>query len=306
MARRNILSFGTLLCIVALTTILAGGNAALADLFTSGDLYLVSRSNPGYAYNTTGGGDMSGASPFTEVGSRSLGQIAWSQDLTTMYSTSSTCDTVFSISASGDVSVYVSGIDATGIVRTLDGRLLTVSYSGRCVYDITDASDPQLVVSGLRQPRNMVQLPTGEILVADYGTIWDISSGSLLEYASLPGSGHSATDIDYTSDGRVFVADQHRIWQIMDGEVSQFAYSGSVLMALAIDRTTDQILAATTGNSILDITGPVSAWAYNMPSSMYIDTALDFVPDCVVPLPGAVLLGALGLGYSGWRLRRWA
>jgi hypothetical protein len=43
-------------------------------------------------------------------------------------------------------------------------------------------------------------------------------------------------------------------------------------------------------------------WATNYPESGYI-VEYDHNP-AVVPLPGAVLLGTVGLLYSGWRLRR--
>lgn len=300
------------LLVALVVSVILGASPVFADLFTPGDLYYISNDNPGNIYNITGGGDLSGLSPFATQGYRCPGQMTWSPDLTTMYSTAYQHNKVFSTSASGAVSYYASVSGPTGIVWTLDNRLLVVSYTGRCVYDITNPSSPRVVVSGLSAPRNIIQLPTGEILVADGSSsrkVWDISGGSLVAYASLPGSSYSVIDLDYTSDGHVFVTCGTQVYDITKGAVTPFAQSDVSLFGLAIDRNTDQIFAAPVGgNYVLDITDggyvsyPSEAWAYSIPNTN--DAALDFVPYTAVPVPGAVLLGVVGLSVAGSRLRR--
>lgn len=300
---------GTSIVVAAVAVILAGSPAFA--VFTPGDLYYASNQAPGNIYNLAGGGHMTGLAPFAVQGYGSLGQMAWSADLTTMYSTAYSCDTVFSISASGVASFYASVPCPTGIVWTQDDRLLAVSMDG-WVYDITNPSHPAVVATGMTSPRNIIQLPTGEILVADTGSkkVWDISSGSLVPYASLPGSSYYVVDLDYTSDGRVFATNDTEVYEVTGGTAQLFAWSHAHLMGLAIDRSTDQIFAAPLGDYyVLDITAggyvssPGHEWAYSIPGTN--NAALDFVPYPSVPVPGALLLGVVGsLSVVGGRLRR--
>ncbi len=296
---------------VAAVGVMWAGSAALA-VFTPGDLYYASSQAPGNIYNLAGGGHMTGLTPFAVQGCGSLGQMAWSADLTTMYSTAHSCDTVFSISDSGAVSFYASVAGPTGIVRTQDDRLLVVSSMEGWVWDVTNPSHRTVVATGMTCPRNIIQLPTGEILVADTGSkkVWDISSGSLVAYASLPGPSYYVVDLDYTSDGRVFVTNDTQVYEVTGGTAQLFAWSNEHLMGLAIDRSMDQIFAAPLGDyCVLDITagGYVSSpghdWAYSIPGSN--NAALDFVPYPSVPVPGALLLGVVGfVAVVGGRLRR--
>jgi hypothetical protein len=301
---------GTLIVVAAVGVMSAGSPAFAA--FTPGDLYYASDQAPGNIYNLAGGGRMTGLTPFAVQGCGSFGQMTWSPDLTTMYSTAYSCDTVFSISASGVASFYASVLGPTGIVWTQDDRLLVVSNVDGWVYDITNPSHPVVVASGMTSPRNIIQLPTGEILVADTGSkkVWDISSGSLVPYASLPGPSYYVVDLDYTSDGRVFATNDTQVYEVTGGTAQLFAWSDAHLMGLAIDRSTDQIFAAPFGDHyVLDITAggyvsyPGHEWAYSIPGSN--NAALDFVPYPAVPVPGSLLLGVVGfLSVAGDRLRR--
>jgi WD40 repeat protein len=301
---------GTLIVVAAVAVMLAGSPAFA--VFTPGDLYYASSQAPGNIYNLAGGGRMTGRAPFAVQGCGSFGQMAWSADLTTMYSTAYSCDTVFSISASGAVSSYASVAGPTGIVRTQDDRLLVVSNVDGWVWDITNPPHRAVVATGMTSPRNIIQLPTGEILVADTGSkkVWDISSGSLVPYASLPGSSYYVVDLDYTSDGRVFATNDKQVYEVTGGTAQLFAWSHAHLMGLAIDRSTDQIFASPFGDHyVLDITtgGYVSSpghdWAYSIPGSN--NAALDFVPYPSVPVPGALLLVVVGfLSVAGSRCGR--
>ena len=300
---------------------------SLATPFTSGDLFFASNvigslgATP--VFDLTGGGDFVGASLFANagaVGNRSLGQLAWTNDLETMYVTNYNGNTVYAVDSVGNAILFASMNQPAGIVVTPDDRILVNDFGGKQIVDITNPASQTLFATLPSFSRNMRQLPTGEILVAGSGgVVYDVASGTAVAYATIAGStGGYLGDIDYTSDGRLFVTGgfSHRrdVFEITGGgafaDIPFATLTGVTVAAsgaafgLAIDQSTNQILVAPlTNDYVLDITagGTVDAqvlsnrWAFNIPTTS--DMAIDFVP-FPVPEPSAIVLCCL-LGFAG-------
>jgi hypothetical protein len=299
--------------------------AAATPTFTQGSLFFASNTTSRTIYDISGGGNFAGETPFATNAGINLGQMAWSQDLTTMYETSWGTGQIYRVDASGNASVYMNQSNALGIVMTQDGRLLVAVRGGTSsVLDITDPLHPTVFATVAGSVRNMVQLADGRIMiVGGNGTskVWDITAGgSGTVFANLPGS--EADDIDYTSDGRIYVS----VWTGANTGVYEVSAGGTFTVAdrfaniaaggwaLAIDRRTDQILHAAIGqNYVWDITAggnfsstPSGAWAYNIPTTS--DTAMDFVPfaelAAPVPAPASALSLLAGIGALAFMRRR--
>lgn len=294
-------SVGGAIAFLGLLVQLASGGDSTAT-FTSGDLFYAAN-RPGAAiYNIAGGGDLIDALAYAPGGGpadASLGQMAWSNDLTRMYTTNFVGNTVYQVDAEGNASLYAEVPEPLGIVVTASGRILVTSYRARKVLDITDPLNVSTFATLPTIGRNMRQLPSGEILVAgSSGKVFDIASGSATVFASIDGASSSYLgDIDFTSDGRVFVtggfASENKVYEITGGgqRTSPFATlvnapSNGGAFGLAIDQRNDQILVAPLGaNYVVNVTagGLVDAsvaslnrFAWNIPTTN--DMAIDCVP----------------------------
>jgi hypothetical protein len=321
--------------LIAFTTIMATVQQRVdAGVFNPGDLFISANSSQSPIYNITGGGDFGGASAFAlggASGDRNLGQMAWSSDLSTMYTTNYFGDSVYQVDSDGNSSLYANVNRALGIVVTESGQVLVNSFSAQTVYDITDPNAISVFATLPTYARNMKQLSTGEILIAGSGgQVFDISSGTAQLYATIQNSiGTYLGDIDETSDGRVFVSgatsQKHEVHEITGGgtfadtpyaTITNPSTSGTAF-GLAINPLTDQmLLAPLSRNYVLDITGggtfdetlQANRFAYNIPVTS--DMALDFVPLAetdTVPEPTSLAifgLGGLGLVAGGFRRRK--
>ena len=300
---------------VAVSLILASvAHAAVPTTFTSGDLYTASNTTSGTIYNITGGGNRTGNTPFASGAGANLGDMTWSSDLTTMYSSDYAGDHVYKTTAAGVTSLYANVSGAVGIIRTSTNRLLAASFNNNTVIDITNPASPTVFATGVFNPRNMVQLPNGKILAAgadanNHPVIYDITTGGAAStYATLPGTAGYAGDIDYTSTGKVYASTAfgNSVYEITGGVVAPTPFAtvaaGDTIFAfgLAIDRRTDKILLAPLSQTyVWDITagGAFSStspkYAFNIPTTN--DMALQFVPFVPEPATLAVvpLLGLL-------------
>ncbi len=310
----------SLICAMAIAVVstAAGGNAS-ASVFTPGGLFFASNNvNHGTIYDISGGGDFSGATAFADGVLRNDGQMTWSADRSTMYATTRNSGIINAVDASGEVSTYFDGFTdykiLTGIVQTQNGRLLVASYLEGKVYDVTNPANVTTHAEGMSYIRNLLELPSGEILAGGNGKIWDISSGAPTVWATMPGW---VADMDYTSTGSVYATvwegtSSRGIYDVTGGGIidsyDRFAWTDySDFRGLAIDRRTDQILAAPAYlNMIVDVTSggcfqlndPSQYWAYNIPTTS--DAAFDFVPfSASVPEPATLVIWSL-LGLCGF------
>jgi len=277
-----------------------------AGVFTPGDVYWTSMPLPSDyivadVINVTGGGDLTGASPLATIG-KSLGQLAWSADRTTMYAAETYDNQVVSVSDTGVVSAYATGLGyPTGLLLTQDGRLLAATVSGG-VYDITgggDFSGATPLATGFGFARNMVQLQDGRILLVDrnlrtdtsHSAVFDITSGGDFSSAT---SGFAwglkeAIDIVQDASGRIFVSEPfHNINGVGLGHVVEvtsggdftsaprFA-SGREFIGLTVDAEGRLLASAYDSNNVWDITAGGSGTSFaSVPH--YGETGLDTVP----------------------------
>lgn len=269
--------------------------------FNAGDLYFAvgTDNTPTGHYNATDGGDVSGT--YVVLPDRCPGQLAWSEDLSTMYVSQFDANQVVAVDSSGAAAVFATGLPwVTGLARLEDGSLLAVSYSTGQIYDITaggDFSGEVPLVTGLDEPRNLVQLSDGRVLVADQGRgmVYDINYPVGGDLSADPGF---ATGLDRVIDlvqdgaGQLYIA-SYSDSIVMDitagGDFSAavpFA-TGRNFIGLAVHAGMLVAIAFAEGE-IYDITagGDYSAatpWAWGMVGA---DSALDTVPDSSLLIDG--------------------
>jgi hypothetical protein len=302
---------------------------AAAVVFQAGDLYYASNSSPGAIYNISGGGNFSGATAFSTGMGSNLGQLAWSQDRTTMYSTQWSSGPVHQISATGVRTTYSIVTSVLGLSVINTGQVLVAQRSSPSrVFDITNPGTPVLYATINDATRNMTQLPTGEILVmGEQGRIWNVAGGTTTLWADVTAA-NLGGDIDFTSDGRVFASfwdsasQGGGVYEVTGGGTitsPRFATptSSSPTFALAIDRRTNKILAAGIGATfVLDITAGGTydftnvlnnnvavRFATNIPATN--DMAMDFVPFIVPEASSVAFVGLSGVAcWAGALVRR--
>ena len=306
-------------------------SAAGTISFVSGELFFVSNRAGSDIYEISSGGDLTTVLPFARGGmqtERSLGQATWSPDLTKMYTTNFSGNSVYEVLPDGTSRQYASVKDPMGIVTTNNGRILVLSFGvPSIVYDISEPSNVTKFAELPYLSRNMTALPTGEILVASsFGTVFDISSGVAEVYAQISDSRNGYLgDIDYDNNGNVYVTggfgSYNNIYNITGGGTFDVNDIFSSIInegiggafGLAINKITNQILLAPLGrNYVLDIStgGEIDAtmqsnhFAFNIPTTS--DMAMDFVPFpkiTTVPLPSSVALIIIGLALITLKLR---
>lgn len=300
---------------------------AVAAGFVPGEVYWA----PGVCASTcnmfdvTQGGDFQGASPFAVI-SRSPGQIAWRGRPLGGYVTQFDADTVVRVSTSGAVTGFATGIaGATGLLVDSGGRVLAVSFGDGAVYDISAGGDYSAATAfafGFDSPRNLLQLATGEILLADQSSlgraVFDITAGGDFSSATpfawgFPPDG--PYDLVQDGAGRIFASTDAGVFDITGGGSFSSATphaSGRVFAGLAVDGAGRLLASELESGDIYDITAAgnyaaATPFASNLDG--FGDTALDTVPAMPPPpvpsLDGygvALLSGLLALlGGAGLR-----
>jgi cysteine-rich repeat protein len=282
------------------TVALLAGLAALPTLaraqsFTPGDVFWAGSFTPTQLLNVTGGGNFAGAMPLATLAGRTIGQMAWSLDRSTLYVSLFALDRVDAVTTSGMQSTFATGVTGpTGLLATRDGRLLVASFFSGEVIDITGGGNfagTPAFASGLPGPRNLVQLADDRIMIAAQsgGRVVDISAGG--NFAADPGFAFGLSnplDIVQDAAGTIFASESssQQVTDITAGGdftgVAPFA-SGRQFGGLAIDGSGRLLANTVLGTNAYDITagGNFSAapeWAFNLP---FAETAFDAVPPIV-------------------------
>lgn len=245
-------------------------------------------------FDVTGGGDFQGATPLAAI-NRSPGQIAWRGRPLFGYVTQFDPDTVVRVSASGAVTGFATGIDGpTGLLVDSGGRVLAVSFGDGAVYDISvggDYSTATAFAFGFDNPRNLLELATGEILLADQSplgrAVFDITAGGDFSSATPFASGFPPDgpyDLVQNGAGRIFASTDAGVFDITDGGNFSSATphaSGRVFAGLAVDGVGRLLASELESDDVYDITaGGNYAAATPFASNLdgFGDTALDTVP----------------------------
>ena len=284
---------------------------AVAAGFAPGEVYWA----PGDCFSTCGmfdvtqGGDFQGASAFAVIG-RSPGQIAWMPSPLAGYVTQFDTDSVVRVSPSGAVTGFATGIDgATGLLVDGGGRVLAVSFGDGAVYDISAGGDYGAATAfafGFDSPRNLLELATGEILLADQSplgrAVFDITAGGDFSSATPFASGFPPDgpyDLVQDGAGRVFASTDAGVFDITGG--GNFASatphaSGRAFAGLTVDAAGRLLASELESGDIYEITAAGSyatatPFAKNLDG--FSDTALDTVPG--TPTPSVPSLGGNGV-----------
>ena len=285
---------------------------AVAAGFTPGDVYWATGSCSGSCgiFDVTGGGDRQGASALAVI-DRSPGQIAWRGVPLASYVTQFDAGAVVRVGANGSVSGFATGIDgATGLLATRGGRLLAVSFDEGAVYDISAGGNQSATTPfafGFDSPRNLLELMSGRILLADQSSlaraVYDITAGGDFSSATpfawgFPPDG--PYDLVQDGAGRIFASTDAGVFDITGGGSVSSATphaSGRNFVGLAVDAAGRLLASELESDAIYDITAggnyaAAAPFAWNLDG--FGDSALDTVP---APAPPAVpSLGGSGLG----------
>jgi hypothetical protein len=300
---------------------------AVAGGFAPGEVYWAPGdcSPPCGLYDVTQGGDLQGATPLAAIG-RSPGQIAWKGRPLSGYLTQYDSNTVVRVGSNGAVTGFASGIDGpTGLLVDRGGRVLAVSFGDGAVYDISAGGDYSAATPfafGFDSPRNLLELATGAILLADQSplgrAVFEITAGGDFSSATpfawgFPPDG--PYDLVQDGAGRIFASTDAGVFDISGGGNFSSATphaSGRVFVGLAVDGAGRLLASELESDDIYDITAAGSyAAATPFASNLdgFGDTAFDTVPSTPPPavpsLDGngmALLSGLLALlGGAGLR-----
>lgn len=260
-------------------------------------------------FDVTQGGDFQAASPLAVIG-RSPGQIAWRGRPQVGYVTQFDQDTVVRVGATGAVTGFATGIDgATGLLVDGTGRILAVSFGDGAVYDISAGGDYSAATPfafGFGSPRNLLELATGEILLADQfplgRAVFDITPGGDFSSATpfawgFPPDG--PYDLVQNEIGRIFASTDAGVFDITAGGDFSSATphaSARVFAGLAVDGAGRLLASELESGEIYDITAAGSyatatPFATNLDG--FSDTALDTVP--AMPAPPVPSLDGTGV-----------
>lgn len=288
-------------------------------VFVPGDVY-VGRAVPGSLYNISAGGNFNAAMPFATLGSSQAGQLVWSPDLSLMYATVYGDNKVVTVTSSGVVTDYATGLSGpTGLVFSTSGRLLVSEFATGQITDITGGGNFSAAApfaSGLSGPRNLLRASSGQLFVTEQSTgeISNVTLGGVIGPLNVYASGFS-TPIDIVAGGGgMYVAElgSNQVTLVTTpgsySAVAPFA-SGVSFIGLAITQSGRILAAGINESNVYDITaGGNFAGATpfaDMPPQT--ESALDIV--AIVPeVNSAVLLAATGtvLGVSCYFRRRYA
>jgi hypothetical protein len=305
-------------------TLAVCASVCATPVFHSGDILWATQQNA-KLYDLASSGNQALTPVFANLGGSQYGQITFSADLTAAYLTSFSTNSVFRVTADGQVSTFATGItSATGIIRTSGGQLLVGDWNDGRIYDITAGGNFAAATpwaTGLTHTRNFLETATG-ILVVDQGAgkIVNIGSGGNLSGVTPLAYGlNDPTDIA-AYNGKLYVSGGSN--QVIDvtagGNMAgkaAFAY-GRSFFGLTI--ANNRLLAATDWTvdpgEIYDISAggnfaSASKWARNLPGQ--VDTLFETVPDAVAvqatatPEPSAGLMLVVGVvAMSMGRFRR--
>jgi hypothetical protein len=276
-------------------------------------------------FDVTQGGDFEAASPVAVI-SRSPGQIAWRGWPLVGYVTQFDQDTVVRVGANGSVTGFATGIDgATGLLVDGAGRILAVSFGDGAVYDISAGGDYSAATAfafGFGSPRNLLELATGEILLANQSplgrAVFDITAGGDFSSATPFASGFPPDgpyDLVQNGLGRIFASTDAGVFDITGGGDFSSATphaSGRVFAGLAVDGAGRLLASELESGEIYDITAAgnyatATPFASNLDG--FGDTALDTAPARPVPAvpsldgSGVALLSSLLALLGGAGLR---
>lgn len=284
--------------------------------FVSGDVYYTATT--GEIINVTSGGDFTGEL-FVDTDQYSIGQLAWSADLATMYLSLFTTGEVVAIDPAGNVTTFASGLSGpTGLLLTNDGTFLAAEFDTGEITDISGGGSMAGVApltTGLSGPRHLAQLSDGTVLVADQdldavfdalypsgGAVGEPFAAGLIEVRAM-----IATDDDtiYAAT-REFVSEEFTgfVYDITGGgdfaAAAPFA-SGQSFFSLTVSGAGRLLSGELFGSVIWDITGggdfsTSAAFATGLPEG---ETPLGTVPQASTGSGGAGGAGASGAGGSG-------
>ena len=290
--------------------------------FTPGDVYAWTANSTG-VFNITAGGNFSAAVPFavTPGYKGQFGQIAWKGDLTVMYLSDYSQNTVLAVTPTGVVSVFATGLtNPAGLAWTPAGRLL-VAESGTAgrVKDITAGGNfsaaPNFATGLPTYIRNMVVTPAGKVLVASEGTtaIYDITAGGAITAANIVANtptSHNSLAVDAlgrtlaTSNGSTAT---QGLYDISAGGTQTVPTLGTGYLLGVTRGPVGKVLvsvynSATSTANVYDITAGGAAlsapvFASGFPGG-YIFSALATVPGPASPPPTVTTVVASGFGLT--------
>jgi hypothetical protein len=290
---RNRLAVSAILIAAALLA----PHSAATQTFQPGDVYLIDGSSA--LYNISGGGDFSAAVPLATFLSTTgvlWGEMCFSTDRTMMYVPAFNAGTVYTVTASGMVTSFATGLITPLEVECLpDGTILVQEYDNGRVVDITGGGDFTAASGFITHPdfmRGLTLASNGDLLVGAYddGEVRVGTAGgpfsALPLVGTIPGAAIPLQSVNEGFGGAILVGtggDGGDIYDLQTGSPVLFAYGREFLntatstvagAVYATDTTTDQVFDITAGGDF----SAASPFAYGFVS---IDSGIAVVPSPV-------------------------
>jgi hypothetical protein len=196
----------------------------------------------GNLHDITDGGDVSGqsVSTFLAIGAA---DIAFSNDLSTMYVSENQIGEVLQVAPDGTFSVFASGFtggDPGGLHVTPDRRIWLALLNSNTIVDITGGGNHQetpfpVVFSGLGEskihgPAWWQELDYGAILVASFNsTIWRVDGDFVTVFGAYPGAEwYGLAQLD---DSRVIGSNGYQVSVFKGGALLDISAGGDLSSA---------------------------------------------------------------------------